>query len=131
MGNPEGLGKSERLSDTLRIRLIRSRGESIYIRPLKVSRYHNNRQGPRLTLSFTRKSGKSVSRNVAKRQLRELFRRNKSTLGPFDYVFTASRGLNVMTGADWQRIRESVLNWCSRGALDDFSVKEIKMHRSN
>lgn len=106
------LTKQDRLSSTDEIRAIRLKGKRHYVDPIVVFRYPNELKTPRIAVTITRKAGKSVVRNQAKRKIRELFRRNKDIMGSYDYVFFASKGLAPLSADDWKRIAESIISWC-------------------
>lgn len=102
--------KKERLSDTQRIKQIRSHGEIILIPPWKIYRLTNNEEGPRLCVSITKTAGISVIRNRVRRTLREFFRQNKKYLGPYDYYFFSSRNLSHLKKNDWKNIAQQLKN---------------------
>ena len=79
----------------------------------------NDGTAPRLGLIASRKLGTAVSRNRAKRRLRDLFRRHRAALGPaaaIDIVAIPRRELIAARFADVEADFLSTLRRCRRDA---------------
>ena len=79
----------------------------------------NDGTAPRLGLIASRKLGTAVSRNRAKRRLRDLFRRHRGALGPaaaIDIVAIPRRELIAARFADVEADFLSTLRRCRRDA---------------
>lgn len=66
---------------------------------------------PRLGLTATRKVGKATVRNRQRRLLREVFRRHKASLGPWDIVINI-RASSV--GMDFRQVEQEFLAMLQR-----------------
>ena len=113
MSPSQELKKSERISHSLEIRKIRAGGERFTVRQFQLSRLANE-AGPRLAIAITRKAGNSVIRNRVKRKIRDLFRKNKETFGPFDYFFFINRPVGDLLEEDWLKIASLIMEWCRK-----------------
>lgn len=83
------------------------RGRRFWIQNLlRIHRAANDLDHPRLAIALNRKTGSSVIRNLAKRRIREFFRRHQHELGGYDYFFYSGRDLRTLTKTQWQEILE-------------------------
>ncbi|MBI2339235.1 MAG: ribonuclease P protein component [Deltaproteobacteria bacterium] len=108
----ERFTRSERINDGRLIRRIRNRGESFKGGGIRLFRLQNDFGRPRLALVFTRRFGPSVVRNRARRLIREFFRKNKGSLGCWDYLFFSDRPLPSFSKTDWHEMFKFILNGC-------------------
>lgn len=105
----ERFKKSDRISLTRDIQVIRKQGERILVRPFVVFKRQNLLSGPRLAVGLAKKSGFSVERNRAKRKLREFFRKNKTALANYDYLFYASHPVGQLSADAWKALLDRLL----------------------
>lgn len=105
----ERFKKSDRISLTRDIQVTRKQGERILVRPFVVFKRQNVLAGPRLAVGLAKKSGSSVERNRAKRKLREFFRKNKTALANYDYLFYASQPVGQLSADAWRALLDRLL----------------------
>lgn len=87
-----GFDRSERVRRRADYLKIYERGVKVHGRAFTLFRLPNGLASGRLGIAATRKLGGAVSRNRAKRLIREVFRRNKLAPG-FDIVIVPRREL--------------------------------------
>jgi ribonuclease P protein component len=103
---------AERIRRRLEFRQIYERGTKVHSRYCTVFVLRNGGSQGRLGIAATRKLGGAVQRNLAKRLIREIFRRNKIAVG-FDVVVVPRRewldaGLTVLE-ADYRSTVERAI----------------------
>lgn len=106
-----GFPQEERLRKRREFLAAYERGAKIPTAYFVLYILENNLPHPRLGITVSRKIGPSVVRNRIKRQLREIFRKNKRTISPpCDVVVNAKRSAATTSNL---KIQEDLL-----GALD-------------
>ncbi len=61
-------------------------GKKFYLNDYLIFYKENNNKGARLGLSISKKTGNAVNRNLEKRHLREIFRKNKVLIDNIDII---------------------------------------------
>jgi len=84
MGTTHGLAPTERVRRRREFVHAYSQGARVHARYMTVFVVSNSGSHPRLGVAVTRKLGSAVSRNRAKRLVRELFRRHKNAVALSD-----------------------------------------------
>lgn len=105
----------ERISDSETISVLRKKGERFVIPPFVIFRRPRQEGFPRLVISLSARSGKSVARNYARRRLREFFRQNKDKLGVYDYLFVSHKGVGSLEKREWSGILERLAKFLNVG----------------
>jgi len=89
--NFNGFLKENRIQQTADFQLIRQRGRRIRNQYFIVNYHNKSNDYPRLgTIISKRHAAKAVQRNRIRRQIKEWFRSQKSTLLSYDYVIIAT-----------------------------------------
>lgn len=76
-----GFNRSERIRRRVEYQRIYDQGTKVHGRSFTLFRLSNGLPQGRLGIAATRKLGNAVTRNRAKRVIREIFRRNKAATG--------------------------------------------------
>jgi ribonuclease P protein component len=97
-----GYPRSARLRLPGEFRRVLATGDAWPGREAIVRRAPNDVGNARLGISTPRRYGSSVARNRFRRLAREAFRRMREGLGPYDYVVSPRKGLEVPTLAGLQ-----------------------------
>jgi ribonuclease P protein component len=109
-----GLSKVERLRKRAEFLEVYRRGEKVRGRYFFLYFLRNNLPHSRLGITVTRKLGKTVIRNRIKRRLREVFRKNKSSVRPpCDLVVNVT---HTAVGASYWALETDFLETVSRWA---------------
>ncbi len=103
LSSRQSFTRKERLSRSAAIRAIRIHGKKLTFGPITVYTLTNSVSFPRLVISLTTKTGKSVLRNRVRRLIREFFRKNKNSLGAADFFFYSNRDLSHLHHLDWKK----------------------------
>ena len=108
------LTKAERLRKRREFLAIQRTGRRYYCRLFIVIWASGQNPWPRLGVTVSRKVGKAVKRNRAKRLIREAFRRNKAILPPAtDIVIVASP---AMVDASFDEVQAELRAWAKQQA---------------
>jgi ribonuclease P protein component len=92
---PYSLGKKERIRKNYEFQRVYGQGKKVVSRYFVIYWIESEAPIRRLGVSASRKIGKAVQRNRAKRLAREVFRRNKYCLSPgIDLIMVTRRGLD-------------------------------------
>ncbi len=110
-GSRSSFSRFERISDSETISSLRKKGDRFVIPPFVIFRRRNKEGFPRLVISLSARSGKSVARNHARRKLREFFRQNKDKLGTCDYLFVSHKGVGSLAKEDWGEVLSRLKNF--------------------
>lgn len=104
----------QRIRRRLEFQRVYERGRKVHGRVLTMFILPNGLEVSRLGVSATRKLGNAVKRNLAKRRLREIFRRCPPE-APCDVVIVPRRGFFEAGFLDVHREYESLLRRSPRG----------------
>jgi len=107
--NDQTLLKNNRLLKPSEFQNIYKSGQWVANRELVVNFKPKNTQLPKLGITVSKKvSKRAVDRNRIKRQIREWFRKNKSTYATFDLIITAKPVANSKTNQEIQYSLEDI-----------------------
>ena len=116
---PSRFQPADRLRKRAEFTRVQEKGRRVAGRFVTLLILANDGTAPRLGLIASRKLGPAVSRNRAKRRLRELFRRHRETLGgdaSIDIVAIPRRELGTAPYADVESDFLHALRRCRRHA---------------
>ena len=94
--NPEDFPKSARVLKSREFRFLQRRGARTHGEYLSVVAKHRRGDGFRVGLTVSKKVGRAHERNLVKRRLREIVRRNKVWFEGYDVVLIAKPDANQM-----------------------------------
>lgn len=114
MSTAQGLSQKERLSLEKEMASLRRSGQKKVVTPFLVFSKKNNCGFARIAVALSKKCGKAVTRNAAKRQVREFFRKNKALFDSFDFFFYSNRSLESYSKKDWKYFHERLRNYCEK-----------------
>jgi ribonuclease P protein component len=95
----------ERLKKNADFSTVYKKGKYIVTKEIVLYYKQNNLLATRVGFSVSKKVGKSVQRNKAKRRIKESFRLNFTNTTPYDIVFVARSGIS---DASYKEIEKSM-----------------------
>lgn len=105
----QGFKKADRISSSADIREILKSGERFRVGPIQFFRKRGPFNHPRVAIAVTGSAGSSPGRNRIKRQLRELFRKNKIRFGSYDYFFYIKGAKAEFEAMDWKETGKKII----------------------
>ncbi|MFQ5743060.1 MAG: ribonuclease P protein component [Acidobacteriota bacterium] len=97
----QGLPAAQRLRKRRDFERAYAEGHKVVIREFALYAYPNRSANSRLGVTATRRLGKAVIRNRARRLIREAYRKNRYRLPPgYDYVVVARRPLLLLKSTE-------------------------------
>ena len=105
-----GFKKADRISSSAEIREILRSGERFRVGPIQILRGRQKTRGSRVAIAVKGSAGSSPERNRVKRQLRELFRKNREIFGPYDYFFYIVSPQGSLKNLNWAETQRKILD---------------------